>query len=375
MERLRILAAAVALGEFTAGQLAAYSGASENTVRSVLRREARLFRATDSPADSPPDPPAGPEGRPNGRPPRRIRVVDRDAVVREISVLEREITELARAELSGVPPARDEVADRVAALTVALNSVGRAWAAADAGVRHTVCETALNTLRDIKPAAGDEQLAKRAAAVGTLARLTLAESAGEPIGARQLWSASRAATELLPELGRSARWAMFMGLSRLARAASQLPPVGMLTSQRSTPADAFAGVDTRRWTAHRSHWSNHRLWSQRWTESLFGHGLASCLVLFDEGDDDLLDAVGSMPGTGDFPTIVVSRRFDVSVVRKVTTSGAMFLPPDSGEADLSDAIMNNPFLHTVTASIDNFAAGRGPVHANTWRNLLASGVA
>ena len=43
MEHLRILAASAALGEFTVPKLAAYSGANEHTVRSVLQRKVKLF--------------------------------------------------------------------------------------------------------------------------------------------------------------------------------------------------------------------------------------------------------------------------------------------------------------------------------------------
>ena len=38
-ERLTVLAGAVALGEFTASELAAYTGVNSNTVRQVLLRE------------------------------------------------------------------------------------------------------------------------------------------------------------------------------------------------------------------------------------------------------------------------------------------------------------------------------------------------
>lgn len=68
MERTKVLAAALALREFTVNELAGLSGVNRHTVRTVLDRDRDIVEKLDSVA------PAGP-----GRPPSKWRVRDSEA--------------------------------------------------------------------------------------------------------------------------------------------------------------------------------------------------------------------------------------------------------------------------------------------------------
>src|SRR5262249_40398196 len=140
-------------------------------------------------------------------------------------------------------------------------------------------------------------------------------------------------------------------LARLARAGKRFPPVGMLTSGSSTPADAVDGLDLKSWVAQQSPVPGHRFWLQPWAQPLAGAGLISCIVLSDENADDEL--VASALIEKNHHTIVVSRRLDASIVGNVAAAGAIFFPSGEGEEKLSDAIINNPLLHTLSAVAEN----------------------
>jgi len=130
--------------------------------------------------------------------------------------------------------------------------------------------------------------------------------------------------------------------------------MGMLTSGSSTPADAVDGLDVKSWVAQQSPLVGHRFWSQRWAQSLADVGLISCFVLYDESaNDELVNNYASILTEKHHHTIVVSRRLDASVVGSVAAAGAIFFPSDGGEAKLSDAIINNPLLHTISAAAEN----------------------
>lgn len=67
MERLKVLAAALALRTFTVEEIAGLSGVNPQTVRSVLGRNSALIRHLEGPAPAE----AADSQRGRGRPPRR----------------------------------------------------------------------------------------------------------------------------------------------------------------------------------------------------------------------------------------------------------------------------------------------------------------
>jgi len=305
-----------------------------------------------------------------------VKLAYRPAGKQEIAALERQVSDLRLDEPRQNSLEQDEISDKIAAIDVALNSLCRAWATSDPANRRLLSGTAVQTLRGL--GTGDTEAPSTEAAISTqaapispaerlgdpgdcpdrhawavkiLAMLTFKEASGSEIAVDELHQAARAASALLPKMSNSAQWGAFLGLARLARAAKQFPPVGMLTPGSSTPADAVDGLDLKSWVAQESPVLGHRFWLQPWAQSLADAGLVSCIVLYDECANDEL--VASALIEKNHHTIVVSRRLDASVVGKVAAAGAIFFPSGEGEEKLSDAIMNNPLLHTISAVAEN----------------------
>jgi len=132
MERLRILAAAAALRSFTASKLAAFAGANENTVRSVLRRDREFFRVSGTDCVG---------GGLTGRPEHHYVVRHMGKLTAELKVLEET---LGLAQTAVMPAETDD--DRLAALVVAESSALRALEAAEPD-RSLLLETARLSLR------------------------------------------------------------------------------------------------------------------------------------------------------------------------------------------------------------------------------------
>src|SRR5438105_914093 len=118
LERLRILAAAAALGTFTVAELVAYSGANENTVRSVLERDAALFSAEASPAQA-----VGP-----GRPPARYRVVNTQRIAKELRSREQQLSSLAMPQVGVRRGAATDAQGAADAASLAEDALARALA-------------------------------------------------------------------------------------------------------------------------------------------------------------------------------------------------------------------------------------------------------
>ena len=216
MERMRVLAACLALREFTISEVIAYSGANENTVRSVLRRDSELFEEL-------------PERRGTGthRPGRRAgrwRLVDPSKIRRLATDLQGELAGIQPEIASAVQPDEATYDDRLAAVTVAEHALLRAWEEPNPELRHVLSEIALNNLAEASPpSAGDkvgseeggrpdyapnandisglssseeEILPIRIRAVAVLATLIEAESAGSVISSAQLAEAAIAISRL-----------------------------------------------------------------------------------------------------------------------------------------------------------------------------------
>lgn len=168
MERVRILAASVALREFTIPELVAYSGSKERTVRSVLLREKELFeRLSDAGEEldagqlaTGTSPTGGRGSRGPGRPATRWRVVDPQQIRLLVENLHSELAE-AKQEATTIMQQSgkaDVERFRLAAVKVAEDTVMRAWEEPNPGLRRVLAETVLNNLADAGPQPVDDEV-------------------------------------------------------------------------------------------------------------------------------------------------------------------------------------------------------------------------
>lgn len=168
MERVKILAASVALGEFTIPELVAYSGAKERTVQSVLLRESGLFERLsdageelDAGQSAAGASPTGGRGlRGPGRPATRWRVIDPQRIRRLVEDLHGELAE-AKQEVTTIMQQSGKIdveRFRLAAVKVAEDTVIRAWEEPNPGLRRVLAETVLNNLADAGPQPVDDEV-------------------------------------------------------------------------------------------------------------------------------------------------------------------------------------------------------------------------
>lgn len=226
MERIRILAAAAALSEFTVAELCAYSGANEHTVRSVLSRDAELIEPLDSL-----------ERTGAGRPRRRYRVKDLETIRSELRTLEESIEALGSRRRGESEPQSTE--DRLAAALVAEDALLRAmkadvtdeesWTLAE-----TARESALQAMSAEEDAPVRDEIDARGRVIAVLAQAVVRKT-GAPGGAGSKASKSpstvdsRPATAFAPDLACSLL-AVFSAsaapLRRRKRPAIVEPPAG-----------------------------------------------------------------------------------------------------------------------------------------------------
>ncbi len=332
MKRLQILAAAVALGEFRVEELRAFAGANLETVRSVLRRDAQLFEVIRG----------GANGRP-GRPAKRYRVRDVDRVRQEIRALERDL-EAAGAMTSPQLDANSDE-DRVAAISSAEDAVLDSWSARTPDERAVLAQTALAALgaaRRIMPedvVAEDAALRRRANDVEVFARLADAEASGKPIGTERLYDAATALSDLA-EVAPERVPQFILGLSATALRNDQSLPFALALRGHHEPIEAISAIDASSWvkTVALAD-TNYVLWSQRWAAPLAKHRLFTGTVVGDI-DEGTLDAPLRHLSKWQSPTIVISERDSVDLVRRVSESGAFFLPVSAGMSGIARTMLH-----------------------------------
>lgn len=256
MERIKVLTAAVALGEFTVDELVSFSGVKRSTVRSVLDRDSHIVEQLGA------EVPDGP-----GRPSSRWAVKDSEAT--------REFTASIQALVPRpAPPSPVSVDDQhEAVVSVAEDALTRI-ADRDPGMQRRILRSAQATLHlvDSGPRAestdtadqwwvdNDSHAAIRARAVDALA--TLAASPDEQFADKLLLETAQqvaAAMKAAPERGETVYFAPFTqilagrgDLSPLLMVAVDLPPGLSLDRWTELPAketDPAARVLTQRWAA------------------------------------------------------------------------------------------------------------------------------
>jgi DNA-binding CsgD family transcriptional regulator len=390
-ERLSILAAAAALGEFTASELAAYSGANPSTVRQVLQREQdrrRLFQRT--------------ERRPSrgGRPAVVWQLKDADAIFDEIAKEESRI-----ADLQGSPARKEQqaasgsVSDRTDVyLTSAEDSVIRSYGTDDSREQEAFARIALNLLDAANPQPGIAEenssgaswwkndsskyprrpAAKALASLETVSRARI--GATPPPANDSFTNAIESNFELIKRRAQrieafaslSARQAAALpirheDLARVAEAISDgsrtlpidqtllwvkifvdasiksvnAPPVAVLTTAERSPDDLFPVVDSdwRKLRAPNELADNgYVLWVEGWAESLLISNLIPGVVVSHDdspASDEALSQVMTAPGNSvqGRAIVIASTVADFNVVARVAASGGIFYPVLQGTVE------------------------------------------
>jgi hypothetical protein len=337
MERLRILAAAVALLEFRADELRAFAGVNAETVRSVLRRDAEMFDVISTTTNGSP-----------GRPANRYRVKDPARIREEIRELERALEPAGLG--TRVRPERDTDEDRLIAVASAEDALLDSWRSEEPGERVVLAQTALAALggaRRMMPeeaVGADDPLRRRAGDVEVFAELTHAEALGEPIGTEELHRAATALSDLA-EVAPKHTFQFLLGLSAMAMRNDQLLPLALALSKSRKPIDSIATLDANAWVeAAALEDTGYVLWSQRWAAPLAEHRLFAGMVVQDYGAETLATSLARL-SEWHAPTVVLSERHSPDVVRNVSESGAFFLPSSAGMYGIARTMIN-AFRHT-----------------------------
>ena len=350
-KRLHILAAAAALPEFTVEELVGYSGANENTVRSVVRRglKRQLFEAI----------PATGSAQRTGRPPRRYRVADPQEIHAQVQKLERDVTKLTKglSEQAGLEREQDRNldVDRWAAIVVAEDAVLRAWEAETPREQGLLAKTALESLsqarRDAeRPNDTPDILDRRAQGVSVFAQLALADARGERPDLDQLKQAAEALVDFRDVMPPERIPAFFGGLVDMLERSDRLPPVGIIAEKNASPMDALPELADEGWikrtlpSTGETVWD---LWAQRWAEPLLSRRLVGGVLVYDPGGDkerlaESLAQAGNWQAEVEWhvPTVVMSPRRSMEAVASVAEAGAYFVPMGAGRRGVTATLRN-----------------------------------
>jgi len=368
-ERLSILAAAIALKEFTTSELTAFTGANPHTVRQVLYREQGerdLFERRQS------------ERGGTGRRPLVWRIKDPDAVFREIEADRRAVAELPVPDRGGPGPASRDVL-----LASAEEAVARSCESADGTEQRALAAVAVNLLKaaDPRPAlaglagqaephvpwweraeshrgpllpdmpprdsAVDERqlgMARRAAAFAALAAR---RASGLPIEARYLRRACNALALSAATLPRAQADAWLRRIVRIASTeAGYLPPVAVLMRPAMSPTTLFP-VARSPWRCVRAQASlvrpRYALWAEDWAAGLLTADIMPLLVV---AHDDSLEAanlvdlaLADAQNSGSGPaTLVASLAEDLQTVARVVQGVGHFYPLREAGDGLPDTL-------------------------------------
>jgi hypothetical protein len=323
VERLRILTAAAALGEFTVGQLAAYSGINENTVRSVLRRDADFFCESPAGRTTTTD-----DGRARtGRPPRLWKVKDAAAVRHLIQE-----QELAVAALAGDAPApyaglsQSPVGDPRTPLAVAERALARAWRSADAELRAVFLTTVRETVHESRFESADPAARRHALVLGRLADFVDRPIHRGLVTSKELEAAAGSVAELASVAGPERAWPLFLLFSRFSVDSSGLPPVGILTDEDASPEEVLLDIRDPHWTGEPVG-DGEVVWSQKWAAPLARTGLLTGVVLpYRAGEVERLQVSLNTVANLRLRKIVVSEVADRDMLLATASAGASFVP-------------------------------------------------
>jgi hypothetical protein len=333
-ERLTVLVGAAALGEFTAPELAAYTGVNPNTVRQVLQREQRrngYFERVDSSRKSP-------TARRGVL--WRLGSDKRAEILDEIGREEANISEL-KDSISGSSWRRSSPTERTAMLVAtAEETVIRSYDTGDVRERRELAVTALNLLRAANPAGQSEldwwdseaspprhdftaslqiispvsieaqlrtvqrsphsadpqaeMLRLRAHRVAAFAALSARLAERQPIGPEDLKDAAEAisaGSAILP-VAQTLGWIKVFVDTSIA--GGNPAPVAVVAKSDSNPRELFP-VSRGSWREVRPpaelSESGYSLWVESWAETLFAYSLIPGVVVAYDGSPESNDAL------------------------------------------------------------------------------------
>lgn len=407
-ERLTVLAGAVALGEFTTPELAAYTGVNTNTIRQVLQRELKrhgFFERVKS------------RSKPsNGRPAILWRLGDeyRDQILSEIA---REEAKVARL--------RDTIHDRGNATTSPVDhaeqaamfvasaeeTIARSYDTVDRDERKALAEIAVNLLRAAGPSRPEvdaghqipdaewwerrrgksrgkltasldtisrvsiesglkavqrslealeqqELLRRRAHRVAAFAALSSRQAEGLPIGPEDLKDAAESITAgsgILP-VPQTLGWIKIFVETTIA--SGNPAPIAVLAKSEQSPEDLFPVT--------RGAWSKisppaelarigYSLWVESWAETLLLYSLIPGVVVAHDNSPEsnetltqvMRDTEVSRLGRA---VVVASTTNDIQVVARVSQRGGLFHPIRDTEG--LQATVNRAVTQAVSATPD-----------------------
>lgn len=363
-ERLSVLAAAAALEEFTAAELAAYTGVKQGTVAQILRRESDRFEPSSQE-------PVGP-----GRPPGLWKITDREGVLAELENEERGLAAIRTrteavsrpTETSGLPATDTSLAveDPQMALADALlltadKTIASAVKATESAAQRRLARTSLNFARAaqkrVDAYAGDtnaeiearrDGLSARAASAVAFARLLEIRSSEAAIEPTLLLDVAQSIANLRGTIMNSELASRLRELVVVLVEAGRLPPIMVITDTRSSPSTLFPAGLGQHWLAEEVFVSKRGLkcvvWCEEWAKPLFDTSVLPGVVVVHRGTaasthlvevllQDFGQTPAGMPVRGP-ATVVASLGHDADFAAKVLTLGATFYPLHSSPAGL-----------------------------------------
>jgi hypothetical protein len=336
MKRLRVLASALALGDFTIAELSVYSGVNENTVRSLIGRERHRFEQSEGHGEREP-----------GRPAKRYRLLDRDEVRTELAELESGIrdADVGASEVGGEE-------ERLAAAVVGENALLRSLQSDSAEERQILCEVAFRSAAqalddDRSTSNADEPLRRRARAVSVLSQLAVTDRKGQLVEEGELHEAARALAELAETAPAENVLKLLAGLAWISASHDELPPLALILDEGLTPQDAVPGIAEEHWVRRSAGGAGQSLWSQAWAEDLVEQRLIAGLVVHDHDyDEEQLEKTIARFADWGRPTAVVSRA-ETSRATSIAASGAMLIPAPGVRSVLMAALVNSLGIGTL----------------------------
>jgi hypothetical protein len=345
-ERLKILGAAAALREFTVTRLASYSGAKQDTVRSVLRRDSQLFERVPN-ATAAERSGVGAAGRPPGL----YRVRDPKQIQAEMADLERDLVLLRSS--SAVPAAqgvtgegvqtaltagptstRDPDASRLAALEIAEDAIFKSWRAGDPNKAALLANTAKESLSYVSSLGSASQrsgdsIDDRAQNIGAFADLAQVRATKGHVSLGNLRKASDALAGLAETTPLELLRPFMSIIVDAAIQTNQMPPLEVILEEREQPDAALRTALGTALVEIKVGPTRKSVWSQPWARALVSVGLPAGILVLDriESPSEFEDALaGAIRGRQTPRTFVLGNRFDVELLLRVARAGAVFLP-------------------------------------------------
>jgi len=317
-QQLRILAAAAQLERFTSYDLAAATGTSSNTVRSVLRRHDELFDVASTVGTK----------RSRGRPTKRYTVANAEALRDQLGEVRDSL------DWAAMPPIEaTDVDHQTARLDVAENSLRRALVTDRDGDRRKLAAVAVETADVVlEQATLPDELALRALGV---------KATGEMLGIRDVappqqqdaLHAVASTVAAIVERSPVSGLVLLRALLQVSRQLNQAPPVGVILHADVRPENLLvAGVDTawQKWAVQET---GESLWSPAWSAPLAEHAALAGVVLRAHAGQ--FDVGASLSALREWTPTIVMGDSSPDLFEQATEEGAMFLP--SSPEDISES--------------------------------------